>query len=103
MNTLTLKPVTNDKKNQEIEAFIRNNIADFKGEIEEAYPLPRMLFKSQELAHLFADKLSKSLNIPKRHFIVVTATSERMRVNSEHSEKREDTLFDRTRNINLAS
>jgi len=89
--------------NQEVEAFIRNNIADFKGELIEGYPFPRMLFKSQELAQLFANKLSKSLGIPRTHFIIVTATSDRIKAHSEHSEKGKDGLFDRTQNINLAS
>ena len=76
MNTLLLKPSTNNKNNGEVEAFIRSNIADFRGEIKEDYPFPRMLFNRQDFALSFVNKIAKSLGIPRACFIVVAATSE---------------------------
>ena len=79
MNTLMLKSLSTKEKNEELGIFIREHIADFQGEFEEGYPLPRMLFVREDLARSFANEASKWLDIPFSSWIFVTANSARKR------------------------
>jgi len=51
-------------------AFINEHIKEYKGKTEESYPIPIMLFEEKDHAHLFANQLSKHLDILREHITV---------------------------------
>jgi hypothetical protein len=66
--------ITKDLRSKErtagVVAFIGEHIKEYKGKTEEGYPIPIMLFEEKDHAHLFADKLSKELDIAREHITV---------------------------------
>jgi len=56
--------------NEEITAFIDNNISDFKGHVEENHGIPVMLFDREQDARAFADELTAKLKIKKEHIAI---------------------------------
>ena len=66
--------ITKDLRSKErtgnLVVFINEHIKEYKGKTEEGYPIPIMLFEEMDHAHLFANQLSKHLNIPREHITV---------------------------------
>jgi len=64
------KDLRSKERTESLVAFINKHIADYKGKTEESYPVPKMLFERNDLAHSFADEISKRLDIPREHIEV---------------------------------
>ncbi len=64
------KDLRSKERTQELIVFINEHIAEYKGKTEENHPIPVMLFEEKDHAHLFANQLSKKLNIPREHITV---------------------------------
>jgi hypothetical protein len=64
------KDLRSKERTQDLIAFVNEHIKEFKGKLEENHPIPTMLFEEQDHAHLFANQLSKRLNIPREHITV---------------------------------
>jgi len=64
------KDLRSKERTEALVAFIGKHIADFKGFTGEAFPVPKMLFERSDLAHSFANELSKRLDIPREHIEV---------------------------------
>ena len=57
-------------KNEEVTAFIHDNIAQFKGHLEDKHGIPLMLFERKQDAQRFADELSTKFKIRKEHIAI---------------------------------
>jgi hypothetical protein len=64
------KDLRSKERTQDLIAFVNEHIKEYKGKLEENHPIPTMLFEEQDHAHLFANQLSKRLNIPREHITV---------------------------------
>ncbi len=64
------KDLRSKERTQDLVAFVSEHIKEYKGKLEENHPIPTMLFEEQDHAHLFANQLSKRLNIPREHITV---------------------------------
>jgi hypothetical protein len=58
------------ERNQDLIAFIHQQITEFKGKTEDKHGIPLMLFERKQDAQKFAKGLSARLNIPKEHITV---------------------------------
>jgi hypothetical protein len=58
------------KRNEDLVAFIKQHIAEYKGKIEDKAGIPQMLFERDQDAQRFADELQAKLNIPREHISV---------------------------------
>jgi hypothetical protein len=57
-------------KNEEVAAFIHDNIAQFKGKLEDKHGIPLMFFERKQDAQRFAHELSTKLKIRKEHIAI---------------------------------
>jgi hypothetical protein len=64
------KDLRSKERTGDLVVFINEHIKEYKGKTEEGYPIPIMLFEEKDHAHLFANELSKHLNIPREHITV---------------------------------
>jgi hypothetical protein len=64
------KDLRSKERTEDLVAFINKHIAEYKGKTEEGHPIPVMLFEEQDHAHIFANQLSKRLDIPREHITV---------------------------------
>ena len=64
------KELRSKERTGDLVVFINEHIKEYKGKTEEGYPIPIMLFEERDHAHLFANQLSKHLNIPREHITV---------------------------------
>jgi len=64
------KDLRSKDRTESLVAFINKHIGEYKGKTEESYPVPKMLFERNDLAHSFADAMSKHLDIPREHIEV---------------------------------
>jgi hypothetical protein len=64
------KDLRSKERTERLVEFINKNIKEYKGKTEEGYPIPIMLFEEKDHAHLFANQLSKHLDIPREHITV---------------------------------
>jgi hypothetical protein len=64
------KDLRSKERTEDLIAFINEHITEYKGKTEESYPIPIMLFDKEDHAHIFANQLSKRLNIPREHITV---------------------------------
>jgi len=58
------------ERNEDLIAFIKKHITEFKGKAEERHGIPQMLFERKLGAERFANELSAHLNIEKEHITV---------------------------------
>jgi hypothetical protein len=64
------KDLRSKERTENLVAFINKHITEYKGKTEESYPIPIMLFEEKDHAHIFANLLSKRLDIPREHITV---------------------------------
>jgi 2,3-bisphosphoglycerate-independent phosphoglycerate mutase len=64
------KDLRSKERTQDLIAFINEHITEYKGKTEGGHPIPVMLFAEKDHAHVFANQLSKKLNIPREHITV---------------------------------
>jgi hypothetical protein len=64
------KDLRSKERTGDLVVFINEHIKEYKGKTEEGYPIPIMLFEEKDHAHLFANQLSKHLDIPREHITV---------------------------------
>lgn len=65
------------ERNQELVAFIKKHITEFRGKTEDKHGTPRMLFERKQDAQEFANKVSARLNIHIQHITVKARKCER--------------------------
>jgi hypothetical protein len=80
------KDLRSKERTESLVAFINKHIAEFKGKTEEAYPIPKMLFDRNDLAHAFANEISQRLDIPREHIEVKAQKGGSRNVRAEKTE-----------------
>jgi hypothetical protein len=80
------KDLRSKDRTESLVAFINKHISDYKGKTEESYPVPKMLFERNDLAHAFADELSKRLDIPREHIEVKAQSGGSKKVRAEKTQ-----------------